>query len=167
MQKKQVKEGKLKGCRGYRCNCGCCNDQEVDEWINEYYAFHDQIKDAIVSRGIGMQFIGDRVFFTNCSDGKNCKFLDCSSDKSIDLRPIDCKIYPYAVDWDTIDFDKKIVKLYYWDKECPLANSNSISSEFKREVAKILDRDFTMLFFGAKFKFQFVNQVIDHQYGNV
>lgn len=164
MKKRQLKEGKLKGCRGYRCNCTCCDDDVVEEWINEYCAFHDKYKQKIIDLGIKIHFIADRVYFTKCSDGKNCKFLKLSADGSGDFRPIDCKIYPYAVDWDTIDFDKRIVKLYYWDDECPLARLNKVPSEFKKDVIKILKRDFALLFFSFDFKFVFVDKVIDHQY---
>jgi len=36
------------------------------------------------------------------------QILEIFFNKDIDPRPIDCKIYPFVVDWDSIDFDKKI-----------------------------------------------------------
>lgn len=103
----QYMEGKLTGCKEADCECTCCDDDEVQEWIDEYFAFHERLKDHLKSLGIKINFTGDRVNFTNCSDGKKCKFLKYSTNKDVDLRPIDCKIFPFIVDWDSIDFDKK------------------------------------------------------------
>lgn len=141
------------------CQACCCDDDQVQEWLNEYFAFHERMKDFLISKGVGIKFNGDRVNFKNCSDGKNCKFLKYSLNKNIDSRPIDCKIYPYVVDWEDIDFDKKIAKLYYWDNEYPLVKNNSISEEFKKEVEKIVKRDFAILFYGARFEIKFMRKV--------
>ena len=160
MPKKQFKEGNLEGCNGSICENGCCDDGLVEEWINEYFLFHERIKEYLASLGIKIKFEGDRAKIRGCSDGKNCKFLKYSLNKDIDYRPIDCKIYPYTVDWNSIDFDKKIVKLYYWDNECPLSKSNSVPEEFKKEVEEIIKRDFAALFCGAKFKIKFINKIM-------
>jgi len=164
---RHFKEGKLKGCLGSKCSNCCCDDDLVEEWIIEYMAFHDRMKDFLISKGIGIGFINDRVKYSNCSDGKECKFIKYSPNKEIDIRPIDCKIYPYLVDWNTIDFDKKIVKLYFWDNDCPLVRANSITEEFKKEVEGILKNDFSSLFHGARFKIKFMNKVFKkHRFYN-
>lgn len=157
-KKQQIVEGKLRICPKENCPCSCCDDDEVQEWAIEFFAFHEKIKELLKENGIKIKFIKDRVFFKNCSDGKQCKFLKYSPNKNIDPRPIDCKIYPYAVDWETIDFDKKVVNLYFWDNECPIANKN-IPKSFQKSVKKILSRDFTRLFNGAKFTFTFNNKI--------
>ena len=157
--KEQFVEGKLEGCKKDSCEDTCCDDDQVEEWANEYFAFHERIKDHLASVGIKIEFIGDRIRFKNCSDGKRCKFLKHSLNKDIDPRPIDCKIYPFCVDWDSIDFDKKIVKLYYWESSCPLVKNNSIPINFRKEVENIIKRDFAVLFYGARFKVEFINEV--------
>lgn len=153
----------LIGCKKCLCENTCCDDDQVEEWINEYFAFHERIKDYLVSRGIKINFVGDRVRFLNCSDGKECKFLRYSLNKSIDPRPIDCKIYPFVVDWESIDFDKKIVKLYYWDNECPLVKTNTIPLKFRKEVETIIKRDFAVLFYGTRFRVKFIDKVFKHK----
>ncbi len=162
--KVQAIEGKIKGCKGRKCEDVCCDDNAVVEWIGEYLAYHDNIKEHLQKQGIKIQFKDDRVYFTHCSDGKKCKFLKYALNKTIDPRPIDCKIYPFVVDWDTIDFDNKIVKLYFWDNTCPLVKNKKIPSEFKKEVEHIIKRDFAHLFWGTKFKIEFVNEVYKHKY---
>lgn len=156
---KKHKEGKLDGCKGSKCNNCCCDDDLVEEWICEYLAFHERMKDHLLSKGIKIEFINDRVKYRNCSDGKECKFIKYSLNKEIDMRPIDCKIYPYIVDWNMVDFDKRVVKLFYWDDDCPLVRSNSISKEFKKEVENIIKVDFGILFYGLRFKVKFMNKV--------
>jgi len=117
------------------------------------------MKKHLVSLGIKIEFSGDRVRFKNCSDGKKCKFLEHSLNKDIDPRPIDCKIYPFAVDWVNIDFNRKIARLRYWEENkenyCPLVKSNSIPEEFKRETEAIIKREFAFLFYGARFTVKF------------
>ena len=159
MQKKQFVEGKIENCEGDLCEGPCCDDDRVEEWVNEYFVFHERIKDHLVSKGVKIEFAGDRVRFKNCSDGKKCKFLKFFLNKDVDPRPIDCKIYPFAVDWKSINFDKKIVKLYYWDKDCPLVKNNCIPKKFREEVASIIKRDFAVLFYGARFNVEFVGKV--------
>ena len=159
MPKKQYVEGEIKGCKKEKCECSCCDDDEVVEWVDEYFVFHEGIKDHLTSVGIKIEFQGDRVYFKNCSNGKECKFLKYSLNKDIDSRPIDCKIYPFMVDWETIDFNKKIVKLYYWDDDCPLVAKDKILPEFRKEVEVIIKRDFAVLFHGAQFRVKFVNKV--------
>jgi len=159
MASKQFIEGQLNGCKQNFCEDTCCDDDQVEEWVNEYFAFHERLKDYITSLGIKIKFINDRVRFTNCSDGKKCKFLTHSLNKDIDPRPIDCKIYPFCVDWDSIDFNKKIVRLYFWDNSCPLVKSKSIPENFREEVEAIIRRDFAVLFYGARFKVEFINKV--------
>lgn len=161
MSDEQFIEGKIEGCSGHLCHVACCDDNRVEEWVNEYFAFHERIKDHLSSLGIKIEFKGDRVQFKNCSDGKLCKFLTHSLNKDIDPRPIDCKIYPFVVDWKSIDFDKKIVKIYYWDKGCPLVINKSIPEEFKKEVENIIKRDFAVLFYGARFKIEFIDEVLE------
>jgi hypothetical protein len=160
--KKQNFEGKLRNCKRDKCTCSCCDDDEVQEWVIEYLSFHERLKDFLKEQGITIGFTGDRVFFKNCSDGHQCKFLKYSLNKDIDPRPIDCKIYPFAVDWETIDFDNKIVNLYYWDDECPLIKKN-IPLSFKKSVESILSRDFACLFHGIQFKFKFNNEIFPSQ----
>ena len=155
MEKKQYVEGELKGCKKHECPQTCCDDDQVEEWVNEYFAFHERMKEHLLSLGIKIHFVRDRVRFTNCSNGKECKFLKHSLNKDIDPRPIDCKIYPFVVDWGTIDFNNKIVKLNYWDDTCPLIKNNGITKEFKKEVETILKRDFAVLFYGARFDIKF------------
>jgi len=167
MAKKQYKEGVLKGCKGAECNFCCCDDDLVEEWIVEYATFHEQMKDYLLSLGIKIEFVNDRVKYSNCSDGKECKFIKYSINKDLDLRPIDCKIYPFLVDWNTIDFDKKIVELYFWDNDCPLAKEKKISDDFKKEVENIIKRDFAKLFHGMHFKIEFMNKVFEkHRFYN-
>jgi hypothetical protein len=156
---KQYKEGIIKNCSKEKCKCSCCDDDQVQEWVNEYFAFHEKMKDYLVSIGMKIRFEGDRVWFKNCSDGKDCKFIKYSINNDVDLRPIDCKIYPYVVDWDTIDFDKKIVNLYYWDNDCPLVKNGQIPKEFTEEVEKIIKRDFHFLFYGTQFKVKFIKKI--------
>ncbi len=158
LKRKQFFEGKIKGCKGIKCGCSCCDDDMVEEWVNEYFLFHEALKDLLESHGVKIIFAGDRVRFKNCSTGKECKFIKYSSNKDRDLRPIDCKIYPYQVDWGSIDFDKKIVNLYFWDKDCPLTKNNKIPQDFKKEVEAIIKRNFAVLFYGANFKVRFINK---------
>ncbi len=155
----QYIEGQLKGCSRDSCKETCCDDDEVQEWVNEYFAFHERIKGHLISKGIQIKFNGDRVNFKNCSDGKECKFLKYSLNKDVDSRPIDCKIYPFVVDWDSIDFDKKTVRLHYWDDSCSLVKTNSVPKEFRNEVENIIKRDFALLFYGARFSVEFVDKV--------
>lgn len=157
-KKVQYFEGGLKNCKKDDCGCTCCDDDQVQEWTNEYFAFHERIKDHLTSHGVKITFTGDRVNFKNCSDGHNCKFIKYSLNKDIDPRPIDCKIYPFIVDWGSIDFNNKIVRLYYWDDDCPLVKMNKIPKEFKKEVENIIKRDFGFLFYGAQFKVQFLGK---------
>ncbi|GEM_PF-2002288 len=163
--KEQFVEGSLEGCKKDSCAETCCDDNRIEEWTNEYFAFHERIKDHLLSCGIKIEFCGDRVRFKNCSDGKRCKFLTHSLNKDIDPRPIDCKIYPFAVDWESIDFDNKIVKLFYSDSHysdliCPLVKNKSIPESFKKEVETIIKRDFAVLFYGARFNVEFVEEVL-------
>jgi hypothetical protein len=158
MVKEQYIEGKIDGCSN--CWTTCCDDNQVEEWINEYFAFHERLKDHLTSLEIKIKFVNDRVQFTNCAEGKKCKFLLNSLNKDIDPRPIDCKIYPFAVDWKSIDFDKKLVSLYYWDKGCPLIINNSIPQKFKEEVENIIKRDFAVLFYGTRFNVEFIDAVL-------
>ena len=158
MKSKQFVEGALKECKKDFCEDTCCDDDHVEEWANEFFAFHERMKDHLTSNGIKIKFAGDRVQFKNCSDGKRCKFLKHSLNKDIDPRPIDCKIFPFWVDWNSIDFDKKIVNLYYWDDSCPLVKNNSVPNEFRKEVENIIKRDFAVLFYGAIFTVNFVNK---------
>ncbi len=156
---KQFFEGKLNGCKKYKCGCSCCDDYKVEEWINEFFLFHESIKEHLIAHGIKINFAGDRIYFTNCSTGKECKLLKYSLNKDRDPRPIDCKIYPYSVDWKNINFDNKIVNLYLWDRGCPLVKNNKITKEFKKEVENIIKRDFGTLFYGTIFKVNFINKV--------
>lgn len=164
MNKKQFTEGVLKGCAKEKCACSCCDNDKVEEWIIEYFAFHERLKDHLIKSGIKMEFINDRVRFKNCSDEEKCKFLLFSTNKDIDPRPIDCKIYPFAVDWKNIDFDKKTVNLLLWDHDCPVAKNKKIPKEFKEEVKKIIKRDFAVLFYGARFKVNFSNEILVDEY---
>lgn len=164
-EKKQYVEGLIKNCQREKCGCTCCDDDQVEEWIEEYFAFHERMKEHLLKHGIKINFAGDRVQFKNCSTGKECKFLKYSLNKDIDSRPIDCKIYPFVVSWKTIDFDHKIVKLYYWDDNCPLVKEKSVPKNFRRKVDEIIKRDFAALFYGAKFKVKFINKV--HKQANI
>jgi Fe-S-cluster containining protein len=155
----QYVEGQMKSCKKYACQNSCCDDDQVEEWVNEYFAFHDRMKDHLTSLDITLKFKNDRVQFKKCSDGRNCKFLTHSLNKDIDPRPIDCKIYPFVVDWDSIDFDKKLVKLYYWDNDCPLVKNKTIPEEFSKEVIHIIKRDFAVLFYGARFEVKIIDKV--------
>lgn len=163
--KKQFIEGKLEYCKKGSCEDSCCDNDQVEEWANEYFAFHERLKDHIESLGIEIRFIGDRARFRNCFDKKRkgCKLLLHSLNKDVDPRPIDCKIYPYVVDWKSIDFDKKAVSLFLWEfsrkKGCPLAKNNKIPEIFRKEVENIIKRDFAVLFYGARFNIKFINKV--------
>jgi len=158
--KKQLFEGKIQGCQQYKCGCSCCDEDQVEEWANEYFLFHEPIKENLIAHGVKMIFNGDRVEFKNCSTGTECKFIKYSLNKDRDARPIDCKIYPYCVDWNKIDFNNKVVNLYYWDNDCPLVKNKKIPEKFKKEVVDIIKRDFAVLFYGAIFDVNFINKVI-------
>jgi hypothetical protein len=152
--KKQRIEGCLSFCKKDNCPVSCCDDVGVEEWIMEYLIFHERQKDFLKEKGIKFEFKGDRVGITNCSNGKECKFLKYATNETIDSRPIDCKIYPYHVDWKEMDFGNKKVNLYFADFDCPLTKKK-ISSEFKSYVKHILQRDFSLLFYGLDFKIIF------------
>ena len=158
MANEQFIEGQLDGCLQGACQDTCCDDDQVEEWVSEYFSFHERMKDYLTQLGIKINFIGDRVQFKNCSDGQKCKFLLHSLNKDVDPRPIDCKIFPFVVDWDAIDFDHKIVNLYYWDDSCPLVKNNSIPENFRKEVENIIKRDFAVLFHGARFNVVFIDK---------
>jgi Fe-S-cluster containining protein len=160
-KKAQYIEGLISGCERNDCQDTCCDDDQVEEWVNEYFAFHERMKDHLTSLGIKIEFAGDRVRFKHCTDGKRCKLLKYSLNKDVDPRPIDCKIFPFVVDWDSIDFDKKIVDLYYWDDSCPLVKENKIPGDFRKEVENIIKRDFAVLFYGARFAVNFKNKPIE------
>ena len=149
----------MEGCKKYACRHSCCDDDQVEEWVNEYFAFHERMKDHLTSIGIKLTFTGDRIRFKGCSDGRKCKFLTHSLNKDIDSRPIDCKIYPFVVDWDSIDFNKKIVKLYYWDDDCPLVKNKAIPESFRREAIHIIKRDFAVLFYNARFEVKIIDKI--------
>ena len=68
------------------------------------------------------------------------------------------------VDCENINFNKKVVSLYYWDNECPLVKGNKIPQEFKIEAESIIKRDFALLFYGAQFTVKFMDQVYENQY---
>ncbi len=157
---KQFFEGKLADCKGANCNYRCCNDDHGEEWANEYFLFHEKLRNHLESVGINIEFRGDRVKFLGCSDGRGCKFIKHSLNRNVDPRPIDCKIYPFSVDWNNIDFGKKIVSLTYWDLECPLVRSNKIPKKFKSEVEAIIKRDFAVLFYGTRFDVKFPPQTL-------
>lgn len=165
MTQEQFVEGEMKGCEGYSCKDSCCDytneDEgvEAEEWINEFFAFHERMKDHLISHGIEIEFIDDRVKFRNCSDGQECKLLKYSLNKDIDPRPLDCKLYPFIVDWKSIDFDKKIVHLYYTDNICPLVKNKTVPDSFKKEVENIVKRDFAVLFYGSICSVEFMNKV--------
>ncbi|MFH1822772.1 MAG: hypothetical protein ABH830_03660 [Patescibacteria group bacterium] len=159
MSKNQYAEGKITGCKGIDCERACCDDGEVTEWVNEYFVFHDRLKDYLESIGVKIYFKGDRVYFENCSDGKEYKFFKYTLNNNIDPRPIDCKIYPYCVDWEDIDFNKKKVKLCIWDKNCPLVKNRNITEDFRKDVENIIKRDFSLLFYGANFSVEFNDSV--------
>lgn len=156
--KKQNKECVLIDCAKENCNCSCCDEDEVQEWIVEYLAFHHRMKDFLKDKGIKIVFKGDRVEYKNCSTGKECKFIKYATNKDIDSRPIDCKIYPYLVDWKDLDWEKGIVNLYFWDLGCPLVQKNKISKDFKDSITKVIKRDFSLLFYGIDF------DVVFHDY---
>jgi Fe-S-cluster containining protein len=157
MHKGQLTEGRLASCRRAKC-LECCCDDGTEEWIVEFFAFHGRMKDHLRSLDIEIEFHNDRVRFKGCSDGESCKFLKHSLNKGIDPRPIDCKIFPFVVDWDTIDFDKRVVRLYLWDRSCPLVRKNLIDRDFRRDVEAIIKRDFSLLFYGAGFSVEFVER---------
>jgi len=160
MSGEQYVEGKIEGCKKHHCEETCCDDDRVEEWVNEYFLFHERIKEHLISLGIEIEFRGDRVLFRKCSDGKRCKFLLHSLNKDIDPRPIDCKIYPFTIDWKSIDFDRKIIRVHYWDRGCPLVKKNAIPKSFKNEVENILKRDLSVLFYGTRFKIKFIDEVL-------
>ena len=161
MDQKQYIEGKLEGCFGHKCAISCCDrkGKEAEEWVDEFFLYHERLKDYLIAQGIKIEFIDDRVKFSNCTDGKNCKFLKFSLNKDIDPRPNDCKIYPFNVDWESIDFDKKIVRLYYMDDLCPLVKNNSIPDSFRKEVEEITKKSFSTLFNGSECSVEFINEV--------
>lgn len=154
---KKIAEGCLSVCKKEKCPVSCCDDVGVEEWVMEYLAFHDRARVFWESKGIKFKFKGDRVGVTNCSTGKECKFLKYSLSKDYDQRPIDCKIYPYFVDWEEIDFNKKKINLYFADFDCPLTKEQ-MPPEFKDNVSRIIKRDFSLLFFGADFEVIFHDQ---------
>ena len=156
MEQKQHMEGILEGCEGHDCLDSCCDDAQIEERTNEYLVFHKKLKDHLISHGVSIDFLNDRVRFSNCSDGKTCKFLKHSPNKGIDPRPLDCKIFPFVVDWDSVDFNKKSINLYSSDKSCPLVKNNAIPNDFKREVEVIIKRDMAVLFSNHEFKVNFM-----------
>jgi len=155
---KQFVEGLIDECAGAKCSCSCCDDEMVQEWIVEYFKFHERLKDHLKKHWIKIKFIKDRVEFKNCSDGKKCKFLKYSLNKDIDPRPIDCKIYPFSVDWHNIDFDKKIVNLYLRWMECPIIKMRASLEKFKKQVEYIIKRDFATLFEWLDFQVKFIEK---------
>ena len=154
--KEQFLEKDLERCKKMNCNAECChNISPVREWIVEYFTFHDKIRDKLISSGVKINFKEDKVFFENCSPGKReCSFLK-HSPENVDLRPLECKIYPYRMDWHNVDFDKKSVILFCVDGNCPLVRENKKDEEYRREIEKIIKRDFAKLFNGVEFEVQF------------
>jgi hypothetical protein len=150
-------EGAFAACKRNKCRHSCCDRKGVEEWVVEYFAFHERVKDFLKSLGIEILFRNDRVVFRNCGDGKGCKFLRCGLNDDVDLRPIDCKIYPFFVEWNTIDFDKKVVRLLY-DRDCPVASKGRLPEDFKKRVRDVIRRDFSLLFYGADFRVVFTNK---------
>ncbi|PIU22013.1 MAG: hypothetical protein COT14_03380 [Candidatus Diapherotrites archaeon CG08_land_8_20_14_0_20_30_16] len=148
--KNSKKECILVPCTKEKCECTCCDNIGIEEWIIEYCAFHERMKDHLKKIGIKIKFDKDVIQFSNCSTGKECKFIKYSTNKSIDLRPIDYKIYPYHVDWKEMDFDNKKAQLYFADFDCPLTKKK-ISKEFNNNVEKVIKRDFSLLFYGMDF----------------
>lgn len=152
---KQYVEWVFDSCKGANCEYSCCDDDSVQERVIEFLKFHDKQKEHLKSHGIKIKFKKDRVEFSNCSDGKNCKFIKYALNKDFDPRPIDCKIYPFSVDWHNIDFDKKIVHLYLRSVKCPIIHMKAQLETFKQEVEMIIRRDFAALFDGANFTVKF------------
>ena len=156
--KKQYMEWLSLWCAGSKCKYSCCDDDSVQERVIEFLKFHDREKEYLKNHGIKINFKKDRVEFTNCSTGKECKFIKYALNKDIDPRPIDCKIYPFSVDRHNIDFDKKIVRLYLWSVKCPIVHIKANLNDFKKEVKMIIKRDFAALFDGANFTVKFMDK---------
>jgi len=148
----QFLEEDLEKCKKMNCNANCChNISPIKEWIVEYFMFHDKIKNELISDGVKINFKEEKVFFENCSLGKmKCSFLK-HSPEGVDLRPIECKIYPYRVDWHSVDFDNKVVILFCIDENCPLVKDKTENEKYKKEIERIIKRDFALLFNGAQF----------------
>jgi hypothetical protein len=151
----QFLEEDLKKCKETKCDAKCCyNISPVKEWVAEYFMFHDKIRDKLVSDGVKIDFREGRFFFERCFNKGKCSFLK-HSPEGVDLRPIECKIYPYRVDWHSVDFDNKIVILFCIDGNCPLVKDKAENERYKKEVERIIKRDFALLFNGAQFEVAF------------
>jgi len=70
----QFLEGKLEGCRRVNCPRSCCDADRVEEWVNEYFLFHERMKDHLESVGIKIFFLGGRVRFTIALLVQNASF---------------------------------------------------------------------------------------------
>ena len=154
--KKQFLDEDLEMCAKMNCDARCCqNIYPVKEWVAAYFMFHDGIKDKLIADGVGISFKGEKVFFENCSPGtKQCNFLK-HSPEGVDLRPLECKIYPYKADWHSVDFERKVVILFCINDDCPLAKNKTEDENFRKEIEKIIKQYFAKLFNGAEFEVEF------------
>ena len=151
----QFLEEDLKKCKETKCDAKCCdNISPVREWVAEYFIFHDKIRDKLVSNGVKIDFKEGKFFFERCFNKGECSFLKYSP-RGVDLRPIECKIYPYRVNWRGVDFNKKIVILFCINESCPLVKNKKEDKEYRKEIEKIIKRNFALFFNGAQFEVQF------------
>ena len=152
----QFCEGCFSGCRKHGCYIeNCCKYNLNQGCVNEYFLFQEKMKDILILHGVDISFENGMVFYRNCVDGNDCKFLKYAPDKNVDPRPFDCKIYPYTFDWSSVDFNEKIVFVYCGDNHCPIVIDKKEDEEFRKEVKEIVKRNFALLFNGAKFRVQF------------
>lgn len=57
LPRKQYIEGVLPECKKHLCERSCCDDGEVMEWINEYFALHERIKEHLIFKGIKIKLL--------------------------------------------------------------------------------------------------------------
>lgn len=157
---KQYVEGLLRGCARSACSTSCCDNHRVEAWTPEWYAFHALQRNHFESYGVRFsqardgRHRSDVIRFRNCSEDGRCKLILYAPDRDVDPRPIDCKIYPYAIDWESIDLRRNEVYVGFWDKTCPMI-AQGIPPSFRNQVTKILRRDLARLFNNTVFDMKF------------
>jgi uncharacterized protein len=126
-----------------RCDV-CCRFPEADSFLRPYFT-HREIGDAI-AHGVPESFFPDQsgsqvnLVKNPIGEGYLCPAFDSKSGRCgiYDVRPLDCRLYPLALMWDTSGREV----LLGWDSKCPFmqdAPSHAIREYGERVATSLAD----------------------------